>query len=147
MRFDARYLQPSEPTGRDPMDHRVEISPRARALTLWVILHHEGRDGIARTVERNRSAAGEPGWLVEGEPGIELLAPVTPSQVLLSVSEEHRAQRVIDALSSSGSCWVTPTTWNGRSAARISLSNWRGSEESAEATAAAFLEAYRDHPG
>ncbi|MFJ4918180.1 hypothetical protein [Streptomyces sp. NPDC088726] len=80
-------------------------------------------------------------------PLIELLAPVTPSQVLLSVSEEHRAQRVIDALSSSGSCWVTPTTWNGRSAARISLSNWRGSEESAEATAAAFLEAYRDHPG
>lgn len=145
VRFNADYLQTAERTGRDPMDHRVEISQRARALTLWAILHHEGRDGIAHIVERNCSAAHDLGRLLEREPGIELLAPITLNQVLLRVGEEDRTRRVVDTLNSSGSCWVTPTTWNGDSAVRISVSNWQSGRETAEATAAAFLQAYRDH--
>ncbi|MFJ6182488.1 hypothetical protein [Streptomyces sp. NPDC092295] len=39
---------------------------------------------------------------------------------------------------------MTPTTWNGDSAVRISVSNWQSGHESAEATAAAFLQAHRD---
>jgi glutamate/tyrosine decarboxylase-like PLP-dependent enzyme len=145
VRFNADYLQTTERTGRDPMDHRVEISQRARALTLWAILHHEGRDGIARIVERNCFAARDLGHLLEREPGIDLLAPVTLNQVLLRIGEEDRTRRLVDTLNSSGSCWVTPTTWNGHSAVRISVSNWQSGRETAEATASAFLQAYRDH--
>lgn len=141
----ADYLQTTERTGRDPMDHRVEISQRARALTLWAILHHEGRDGIARIVERNCSAARELGHLLAQEPGIDLLTAVTLNQVLLHIGEEDRTRRVVETLNSSGSCWVTPTTWDGHSAVRISVSNWQSGWESAEATAVAFLQAYRDH--
>ncbi|KIF79500.1 hypothetical protein QR77_36350 [Streptomyces sp. 150FB] len=147
VRFNADYLQTTERTGRDPMDHRVEISQRARALTLWAILHHEGRDGIAHIVERNCLAARDLGHLLEQEPGIDLLAPVTLNQVLLRVGEEDRTRRLVDTLNSSGSCWVTPTTWNGHSAVRISVSNWQSGRETAEATAAAFLQAYRGHTG
>ncbi|MFJ6297165.1 pyridoxal phosphate-dependent decarboxylase family protein [Streptomyces griseoviridis] len=145
VRFDADYLQTAERTGRDPMDHRVEISQRARALTLWAILHHEGREGIARIVERNCSAARELGSLLAREPGVELLAPVTLNQVLLHIGGEDRTQRVVDTLNSAGTCWVTPTTWNGRPAVRISVSNWQTGQESADATADAFLSAYREH--
>ncbi|OON78781.1 pyridoxal phosphate-dependent decarboxylase family protein [Streptomyces tsukubensis] len=146
-RFSADYLQTSERTGSDPMDRRVEISQRARALTLWAILHHEGRDGIARIIERNCSAASELAHLLEKEPGIDLLAPVTLNQVLLRIGEEDRTRRVVDTLNSGGACWVTPTTWKGQAAIRISVSNWQSGRESAEATASAFLQAYRDGPG
>lgn len=44
-----------------------------------------------------------------------------------------------------GACWVTPTTWTGHPAVRISVSNWQSGRESAEATAAAFLRAHREH--
>ncbi|MFJ2902421.1 pyridoxal phosphate-dependent decarboxylase family protein [Streptomyces sp. NPDC087212] len=146
VRFSADYLQTAERTGRDPMDHRVEISQRARALTLWAILHQEGRDGIARIIERNCSAAAELGRLLEREPGIGLLAPVTLNQVLLRIGDEGRTRRIVDILNSSGSCWVTSTTWNGVPAIRISVSNWQSGRESAEATASAFLQAYRGQP-
>ncbi|MFJ5113178.1 pyridoxal phosphate-dependent decarboxylase family protein [Streptomyces sp. NPDC088551] len=144
VRFNADYLQTTERTGRDPMDHRVEISQRARALTLWAILHHEGRDGIAHIVERNCDAARELARRLDEEPCVDLLAPVTLNQVLVRIGGDHHTRQVVDTLNSGGACWVTPTTWNGDSAVRISVSNWQSGHESAEATAAAFLQAHRD---
>ncbi|MEE1801153.1 hypothetical protein PUR57_21140 [Streptomyces sp. JV176] len=63
--------------------------------------------------------------------------------MLLHIGDESRTRQVVDALNSGGSCWVTSTTWNGRSAVRISVSNWQSGQESTEATAGAFLRAYR----
>ncbi|MFJ1749713.1 pyridoxal phosphate-dependent decarboxylase family protein [Streptomyces sp. NPDC088116] len=144
VRFSADYLQTTERTGRDPMDHRVEISQRARALTLWAVLHHEGRDGIATIVERNCEAAHELADILTREPGIGLLAPVTLNQVLLHIGDDDHTRQVVGTLNDNGACWVTPTTWTGHDAVRISVSNWQSGRESAEATASAFLRAHRD---
>ncbi|MCB5912192.1 pyridoxal phosphate-dependent decarboxylase family protein [Streptomyces pinistramenti] len=144
VRFNADYLQTTERTGRDPMDHRVEISQRARALTLWAVLHHEGSQGIAAVIERNCTAARTLGRLLEPETDIDLLAPVTLNQVLLHIGDEQHIRAVVDSLNSSGTCWVTPTTWTGQAAVRISVTNWQSGRESAEATAAAFLRAHRE---
>ncbi|MFJ4922818.1 pyridoxal phosphate-dependent decarboxylase family protein [Streptomyces sp. NPDC088725] len=142
--FSADYLHTTEREGRDPMDHRVEISQRARALTLWAILHHLGHDGIATMIERNCATAREVARRLTREPGIRLLAPVTLNQVLLHVGDEIDTRQMVDTLNSSGSCWVTITTWHGHAAVRVSVSNWQSGSESAETTAA-FIRAHR-HP-
>ncbi|MFF3641097.1 pyridoxal phosphate-dependent decarboxylase family protein [Streptomyces sp. NPDC002564] len=143
--FSADYLNSTPRAGRDPMDYRVEISQRARALTLWATLHHLGRDGIADMVERNCEAARTFAQLLAREPGIDLLAPVMLNQALLHIGDEATTRRIIDTLNHNGSCWVTPTTWHERPAVRISVSNWQSGPHSAEDTANAFLRAYRDH--
>ncbi|MFJ2650792.1 pyridoxal phosphate-dependent decarboxylase family protein [Streptomyces sp. NPDC087420] len=143
--FSADYLNTTPRAGRDPMDYRVEISQRARVLTLWATLHHLGRDGIADMIERNCEATRTLAQLLSREPGIDLLAPVTLNQALLGIGDEPTTRRIIDTLNSNGSCWVTPTTWHDQPAVRISVTNWQSGPRSAEHTAAAFLRAHRDH--
>ncbi|MFJ5222685.1 hypothetical protein [Streptomyces sp. NPDC088400] len=76
---------------------------------------------------------------------IDLLAPVTLNQVLLHIGDADHTRQVVDTLNDNSACWVTPTTWTGHPAVRISVSNWQSGRESAEATAAAFLRAHREH--
>jgi hypothetical protein len=40
-----------------------------------------------------------------------------------------------------GTCWLGGTQWNGEHAMRISVSNWRTTEDDVRRSAAAILEA------
>ena len=40
-----------------------------------------------------------------------------------------------------GTCWLSGTVWRGKAAMRISVSNWRTSDEDVERSAGAILEA------
>jgi hypothetical protein len=48
---------------------------------------------------------------------------------------------VVDRVQKSGVCYVTGTTWLGRAAVRISVSNWRTTAEDVNRSVAAILEA------
>lgn len=139
----ADYIHSTERTGRDPMNYRVEMSQRARSLTLWAVLHHLGRQGIADLVDRNCAAACRLAVRLAAEPGIDLLAPVRLNQVLLRIGDDAHTNRVVERLNSEGTCWVTPTQWKGRGAVRLSVCSWRTDEEATGPAVAAFLAAHR----
>ncbi len=139
----TEYAPGAEPAGREPLDHRVEMSQRARALTLWAVLYHLGRQGVADLVDRNCAAARRLAVRLAGEPGIDVLVPVRLNQVLLRIGDDAHTRRVVGRLHSEGTCWVTPTHWRGQSAVRLSVCGWRTDEAATEPAVAAFLAAHR----
>ena len=46
--------------------------------------------------------------------------------------------RIIRGVQESGEAWLSGTVWDGRRAIRISVSNWRTSDEDVARTLAAF---------
>jgi aromatic-L-amino-acid decarboxylase len=51
---------------------------------------------------------------------------------------------VIDRIQQDGTCWCGPTNWHGRTAMRISVSNWMTTERDVERSLAAMTQAMRD---
>jgi hypothetical protein len=45
---------------------------------------------------------------------------------------------MIAAVQASGEAWLAGTTWDGRAAIRLSVSNWRTTEADIDRTVAAF---------
>ena len=48
---------------------------------------------------------------------------------------------VIERIRAGGDCWLGGTTWNGRAAIRISVSNWTTTEADIDRSARAILDA------
>jgi len=71
-------------------------------------------------------------------PGCELLNDVVLNQVLLRFEDDETTDAAIAAVQASGEAWLGGTTWDGRRAIRISVSNWQTSEDDVERTIAAF---------
>ena len=80
------------------------------------------------------------------EPGVELLNDVVLNQVLvrfLDPGGDHdaRTRAVVKAVQEDGTCWLGGTTWQGKAAMRISVSNWSTTAEDVDRSAAAILHA------
>ncbi|BBA97085.1 putative decarboxylase [Actinacidiphila reveromycinica] len=139
----AEFAPGAGHTCRDPLDHRVELSQRARSLTLWALLHHLGRQGVADLVDRNCAAARRLAVRLAAEPGVEVLVPVRLNQLLLGIGDEAHTRAVVERLDSEGTCWVTPTRWRGHGAVRLSVRGRGAVGTAVEPVAAAFLAAHR----
>jgi hypothetical protein len=50
------------------------------------------------------------------------------NQVVVAGPAEQATDAVIAAVQGDGTCWCGPTTWRGRRAMRISISNWATTE-------------------
>ncbi len=125
MRADASYLPLG--TARDPMQFTPESSQRARGAEVWAVLAALGRDGVSRLVGGHvvlarRFASG----LAAG--GLEVLNEVRLNQVVAACDGAAATDEMIAALQREGTCWCGPTTWRGRRAMRISISNWATTE-------------------
>jgi glutamate/tyrosine decarboxylase-like PLP-dependent enzyme len=123
---------------RDPLDWTPEHSRRARGFTVYAAVRSLGRSGVAELIERNCARARD---LAEGLaelPGCELLNDVVLNQVLLRFEDDEATDAAIAAVQASGEAWLGGTTWDGRRAIRISVSNWQTSEDDVERTIAAF---------
>lgn len=153
MALRASYLPSRTAVVADPSDHSPEASRRARALVVWAALRSLGRSGVADLVARCcRHAAEFADHLGEME-GVEVLHQeinqlvVTFSDSRGATSDAHVA-RVLELLQTGGTCYATGTRWRGRSAMRVSVSNWSTDREdvllSVEAIRAAHETARRD---
>ena len=100
-----------------------------------------GRSGIADLVERNCTSAREIADGLAELPGCELLNDVVLNQVLLRFEDDEATDAVIAAIQAGGEAWVGGTTWDGRRAIRVSVSNWQTSDADVERTLAAFADA------
>jgi glutamate/tyrosine decarboxylase-like PLP-dependent enzyme len=138
MQAEASYL----PLGadRDPMVFTPQSSQRARGAEVWAVLAALGRDGVSRLVGGHvalarRFASG----LSAG--GLDILNEIRLNQIVAACHDRESTDEMIAALQREGTCWCGPTTWHGRRAMRISISNWATTEADIDRSVAAMLAA------
>jgi glutamate/tyrosine decarboxylase-like PLP-dependent enzyme len=135
----AEYLiQADEDTVRDQVDWTPEFSRRARGFAVYAALRSLGRRGIAEIVERTCADARRFADELAALPGFELLNEVVLNQVLFRFESDEQTDDVLRRVQESGEAWLSGTTWEGRRAIRISVSNWQTSDEDVKRTLAAF---------
>lgn len=120
----AAYLPPSD--HREPIEWNPEMSRRARAVPVWAALATLGREGAADLVDRCCAAARRFADGLAAVDGAEVLNDVVLNQVLVRFDDDDATTAaVIAALQADGTAWMGGTTWQGRTAMRISVSNWK----------------------
>lgn len=142
MAITADYL-PTDSPSRNPSDFTPELSRRARGIEIWAALSELGRHGVAALVERTCGHAQHFARALRGA-GHEVLNDVVLNQVLVSFGDDARTRRVIEAIQQDGTCWCGVTVWQGRTAMRISVSNWSTSAGDVERSLDAMLRAARE---
>ena len=135
MGVHAAYLIQDERP--DPFSTVPEFSRRARGFTVWAALRSLGRRGVREMVERfcahaRRFAAG----LSEMD-GVRVVNDVVFTQVCVSFGPDEVTREVAARLLNDGTAWMTPSTWHGQAVLRISVSNWRTTDEDVDRTLAA----------
>jgi glutamate/tyrosine decarboxylase-like PLP-dependent enzyme len=140
MGVHAEYLVHDE-SNRDPMDFNPEFSRRARGFPVYAAIRQLGRSGIAEIVERTCACARRFAEEMARVPGVEVLNDVVLNQVLFRFEDDERTNAAMAAVQESGEAWMSGTTWDGRAAIRLSVSNWQTTEDDIERTVAAFAAA------
>jgi hypothetical protein len=69
------------------------------------------------------------------------LNDVVLNQVLFRLESDKRTQHALRAVQRSGEAFLTGTTWDGRAAIRVSVSNWQTSEDDVERLLGSFRDA------
>ena len=141
----AAYLPPGQGEQRDGTDWVPESSRRARAVPIYAVLRMLGRSGLAELVHRCCRLAVRMADRLWNTPGIQVLNEVVLNQVLVrfsSPSGDNITNQVIAAVQAAGVCWCGGTMWAGAPAMRISISNWRTSEDDIDRSATSILESF-----
>jgi glutamate/tyrosine decarboxylase-like PLP-dependent enzyme len=110
---------------RDQVDWVPEFSRRARGFAVYAALRSLGRSGLAELVERACDCAQRFADGVASLPGAELLNDVVLNQVLFRFGSDDETDEVLRRVQDLGDVWMSGTTWDGRRAIRISVSNWQ----------------------
>jgi glutamate/tyrosine decarboxylase-like PLP-dependent enzyme len=135
MGVHAAYLIQDERP--DPFSTVPEFSRRARGFTVWAALRSLGRRGVAEMVERfcihaRRFAVG-----LSQLDGVSVVNDVVFTQVCASFGSDEVTREVAARLLKDGTAWMTPSTWHGQAVLRISVSNWRTTDEDVDHSLAA----------
>jgi glutamate/tyrosine decarboxylase-like PLP-dependent enzyme len=141
MSATAAYLMRSEQ--REPWEWVLDSSRRARGFPLYAAIRSLGRSGIQALVERCCALAGRIADRLREEDGIEVLNDVVLNQVLVRFGDDERTRAVIGHIHDDGTAWAGGTTWQGRAALRISVSNWSTTEADADRTAEAIVRLFQ----
>jgi glutamate/tyrosine decarboxylase-like PLP-dependent enzyme len=154
----ASYIA-SDGEVRDAMDWTPDWTRRARGHAVYAALRELGRDGVADLVDRCCRHAAAMAEGIAALPGAELVAPATLNQALVrfpdpdardDADHDRRTLAVMQAVNTSGEAYFSGTVWQGRRAMRISVCNWRTTENDVQraiaAVAAALEQTQRRHP-
>jgi glutamate/tyrosine decarboxylase-like PLP-dependent enzyme len=138
---------------RDPMDWNPEWSRRARGFSTYAALRELGKTGVAELIERCCKHAHALVTRIGNLPGAEVVWEPVLNQGLLrfldtnpGASEEDRDRRtneVIAAIVTKGEVFFGGTTWRGRRAMRVSVCNWRTTEEDVNRAVASIAQVLR----
>jgi glutamate/tyrosine decarboxylase-like PLP-dependent enzyme len=140
----AGYLVHGRGDQRDSLDYNPDHSRRARGFAVYAAIRALGRQGVADLVERCCGLAGRFAERLGAADGVEVLNRVVLNQVLvrfLAADGDHdaRTRRVVERTQQDGTCWMSGTTWQGKAAMRISVSNWSTEEADVDRSVAAIL--------
>jgi glutamate/tyrosine decarboxylase-like PLP-dependent enzyme len=143
MSLKASYLQRGADEERVGSDWVPESSRRARVLPLYALIRALGHEGIAGIVRRTCALARRMADQLGKEPGVTILNDVVLNQVLVHFQSDDITRDVIARVQSEGTCWAGGTTWQGRHAMRISVSNWSTTEDDVDRSVGAMVSSYR----
>jgi glutamate/tyrosine decarboxylase-like PLP-dependent enzyme len=142
MVVSAAYLRTSREGERDGSRWVPDFSRRARGFAVYAALRSLGRDGVAEMVERCCACARRFAEILGAQEGVEVLNDVVLNQVLVRFGDDDATtDAVVAGVQADGSCWMSPTTWRGRRAMRISVCNWATTVTDVERSCAAILAA------
>jgi glutamate/tyrosine decarboxylase-like PLP-dependent enzyme len=141
MGVHAEYLVHAASGDRDQMDWNPEFSRRARGFPVYAALRTLGRSGTRELVERCCAHARHAAEGLAQLPGVEVLNDVVLNQVLFRLESDERTQDALRAVQRTGDVWLSGTTWDGRAAIRVSVSNWQTSEDDVDRLVGAFRDA------
>jgi glutamate/tyrosine decarboxylase-like PLP-dependent enzyme len=124
---------------RDQMDWTPEWSRRARGFSTYAAIRQLGRHGIAELVDQSCRHAHSLVTLIGSLPGAQMLWEPVINQGLVrfvdpkpdasSHDHDRRTDEIIAAIVSTGEVFFGGTTWRGRRAMRVSVSNWQTTDE------------------
>jgi glutamate/tyrosine decarboxylase-like PLP-dependent enzyme len=137
MATSAAYLMPSDL--RENWEYVLDSSRRPRGFILYAGIRSLGREGIRALVERCCALARRIADRLREADGVEVLNDVVLNQVLVRFGDDERTRAVIASVQADGTAWMGGTTWQGRAAMRISVSNWSTTEADADRSTAAIL--------
>jgi glutamate/tyrosine decarboxylase-like PLP-dependent enzyme len=138
MSHRAAYLTHAA-EARDQIDWNPEWSRRARGFSTYAALRQLGRNGVAALVDHCCKHAHSLVTRIGSLPGAEILWKPVINQGLVRFldprpsagDEDHdrRTEEVISAIVATGEAFFAGTSWRGRRAMRVSVCNWRTSEQ------------------
>lgn len=138
MSHRASYLT-HDADARDQMDWSPEWSRRARGFPTYAALRQLGVNGVSALIERCCDYARAlvtgigalPGASVVCEPVLNqgLLEFLDPRPGATESDHARRTNEVIAAIQASGEAFFTGSDWNGQRVMRVSVCNWRTSDE------------------
>jgi glutamate/tyrosine decarboxylase-like PLP-dependent enzyme len=144
MTLSAAYLAPAQAGEHDPQLYVPESSRRARGVPVYAALRSLGREGVADLVRRCCAHARRFATALVAEPGVQVLNDVVLNQVLVRFGDDDEVTRqTIRRVQEDGVCWLGGTTWHGRAAMRISVSNWSTSEADVDLSVESVVRCYR----
>jgi glutamate/tyrosine decarboxylase-like PLP-dependent enzyme len=133
---------PQTGEARDQIDWTPEFSRRARGFATYAALRQLGRAGVSQLVERCCEHAEALVKRIGALHGAEMLWRPQINQGLIRFLDpasgagetEHDAytDRVIAEILATGEALFSGTTWRGKRAMRVSVSNWQTSEVDVE---------------
>jgi glutamate/tyrosine decarboxylase-like PLP-dependent enzyme len=143
MSIRAAYLIQDQDGQRDPLEYNPEFSRRARGIPVYAAVRALGRSGIAEIVDRCSAMAVRFADALRAE-GAEVLNDVVLNQVLVRFGDDDGVtRRVVTTVQDEGTCWMSGTTWQGKAAMRISVSNWTTGPDDIDRSAAAVLKSWK----
>jgi len=149
LRGAAAYLPDDHPSIRQAFDHAPELSRRARGFVLWAALRQLGRRGVAELVERCCAHAARIAAGLAAIDGVEVMNEVALNQIVVRFEDpggrddDAHTRGVLARVLASGVCYPSITTWRGRAAMRISVSNWSTDDDDVARTVEAIAAAHR----
>jgi len=150
MSLNAAYYVTANRSERDNCDWVPEASRRARGFAVYAALRFLGRHGIGELVDRCCRLARRMADRLSKDPAVTILNDVVLNQVLVRFADssgnrsDELTAEVIRRVQEDGTCWLGGTTWHGRHAMRISVSNWSTTETDIDISAEAILKCVRD---
>jgi aromatic-L-amino-acid decarboxylase len=119
------YLRTAEdPRAVNYMDYGVQLGRRFRALKLWFIMRHYGREGITELVRAHIGYAQRLAALIREHPDFEVSAPTPFSLICFRYrgsDDENRA--LLEAVNSTGKAFLSHTVLNGKFVLRLAIGN------------------------
>jgi glutamate/tyrosine decarboxylase-like PLP-dependent enzyme len=150
MTLSTSYL-PAHGGARDEIDWNPEFSRRARGFAVYAALRQLGLEGLEDLVERLCRHASTLAQRVGHLPDAELIAAPCFNQALVrfrssrprasDIDHDRRTDEVIAAVNASGEAFFGGVTWRGRRAMRMSVCNWRTTDEDIARAVAAIAAA------
>ncbi len=137
MSVEAAYLVEGH-IGQDPGLYAPEMSRRARGVPTWAVLKTMGRSGLVDMIDRTVDMARR---FADGmrEAGFSVLNDVVLNQVLVDFGGPEETERVVRAIQADGTLFAGATIWQGKSAMRVSVSNFGTTEKEIDESVEAVL--------